>query len=408
MGSRRDLVLLLGSAAVSSGGSSLTLLAVLVHLRPLGPGWVAAAQAAQLLPVVALAPVTGPWVDRVRSRPLLLGSLLLQAGAVLLAATAGLGPGLAGVLLVALALVGAGSAVTGPTVAALVPHVAGEEGATRAYGWYSSLMQAGFLAGFAVAGVLVAATSVRTALVLDAASYAVMAAATAALRTQRVPSALVPSRPAPSGSEPSGPELPGRTGRWSGFVRLHTDRVLLAGVAGMTAAVLASVVVNVADVFFVLEDLGAGPGTYGWVTACWPAAGVVAGWAAGRLVGARALLGALAGATAVMGVGLATAGAVVTVGASVLGWVLGGGANAVQRVAFTALVRARTPDAERGRVFAASSALFQVANATGLAVGAGVVGAVGARGSLVGAGVLTVLVGAGTWAATRQGRSALA
>src|SRR4051794_32887595 len=35
-GARRDLVLLLGGALVSTAGSSLTVVAVLIHLRPLG------------------------------------------------------------------------------------------------------------------------------------------------------------------------------------------------------------------------------------------------------------------------------------------------------------------------------------------------------------------------------------
>src|SRR5690606_20380545 len=54
---RRDLGLLLSGAAVSTIGSSLALLAVMVHLEPAGPGWIAAAWGAELLPVVLLAPV---------------------------------------------------------------------------------------------------------------------------------------------------------------------------------------------------------------------------------------------------------------------------------------------------------------------------------------------------------------
>ena len=184
---RRDLPLLLGGAAVSTIGGSLTLLAVMVHLRPLGAGWIAASMAAELVPIVLLAPLVGRLVDRLPNRELLLGALGLQAVSVLLAALTGLGDGSAGILLLALAGVGVGTAVANPTVAALLPRVTGEEGATRAYGWYSAITQAGFLVGFAVAGVLVEATSVRTALLVDAASYLVLAVAIAFLRTQRVP-----------------------------------------------------------------------------------------------------------------------------------------------------------------------------------------------------------------------------
>jgi len=63
----------------------------------------------------------------------------------------------------------------------------------------------------------------------------------------------------------------------------------------------------------------------------------------------------------------------------------------------TALVRERTADAERGRVFAAIHAVVQAGNLAGLGAGAVVVGLVGARSSLLLAGALTALSGAGTW-----------
>lgn len=287
---RRDLALLLAGAAVSTVGASLTLLAVMVHLADAGAVWIAAAMAAELVPVVLLAPLAGRLVDRVPNRRLLLASLLVQGAAVLAAALVGLErPAL---LIAALVLLGAGSAVTNPVVAALLPHVTGEAGATRAYGWYSAITQAGFLLGFAVSGVLVEATSVRTAILVDAATYVLMAAAVLALRTERRPSAHDDAH----------------ASVWVGFARLGQDRLLLVGVVGLALAVLATVIVNVAEVFFVLGDIGAGPAAYGLVTALWPAAGIAGGWYAGRLVGDRALFRALALASVVMGVALAAAG----------------------------------------------------------------------------------------------------
>ena len=379
-------MLLLGGAAVSTVGGSLTLLAVLIHLKPAGSAWVAAALAGELVPIVVLAPLVGRLVDRLPNRGLLLGAIVLQGGAVLVAATGLAAPA---VVIGALVLLGVGTAVANPTIAALLPHVAGEEGSTRAYGWYSAITQAGFLVGFAVAGILVEATSVRTARLLDAATYAALALAILALRTQRRPG------PAESGAWAS---------VWAGFAWIHRDRVLLVCVAGLAPAILATVIVNVAEVYYILDDVGAGPAEYGLVTALWPAAGILGGWYAGRLVGDRALLRALAVATVVMGLGLAAAGAVVSLVAVALGWLLGAAAGAVQRVAVTALTRARTPDAVRGRVFAASSAVFQAGNLVGLALGAGLVEVVGARTTLVLAGAVTAGVGGGVWVA---GRSAI-
>src|SRR5690349_4568431 len=115
---RRDLALLLGGGLVSIAGSSLTAVAVLIHLRPLGAGWIAAAFAAEIAPVVLLAAPAGALVDRVRNRELLVVSLAVQAAGALLA-TAALTPGRQVWLLLAVAVMGAGASVGTPTVQAL-------------------------------------------------------------------------------------------------------------------------------------------------------------------------------------------------------------------------------------------------------------------------------------------------
>jgi MFS family permease len=391
-GARRDLALLLGGTLASTAGSALSIVAVLIHLRPLGSGWVAAAFAAEILPVVLLAAPAGALVDRVRNRELLVGALAVQAGAVLLATTA-LVPGRQALLLAALAVVGAGTSVANPTVQALLPRISGEDGATRAYGWWSAVNQGGFLVGAACAGVLVEAVGVRGALVADGLSYLVLAAATTLVRTQRHPSR--------EAAEAGTPDTGDHGSVWAGLTVLRHDRVLRVGVAGLALVILASIVVNVAEVFYVLGDLGASPAVYGLVTACWPLAGVPAGILAGRLDGERALLAALAIAGVAMGLALVLTGAVVLLAALVVAWLVGGAANAVQNVCLRALVRTRVPDAERGRVFAAVAAVLQATNLGGLAAGGLVVAVVGARAGLGFAGVLTVLAGAGTWLLAR-------
>src|SRR4051794_1284398 len=387
---RRDLALLLGGALVSTAGSSLTVVAVLIHLRPLGSGWVAAAFAAEIIPVVLLAAPAGALVDRVRNRELLVAALAVQAAAVLLATTA-LAPGRQGWLLAALAVVGAGTSVASPTIQALLPRISGEQGATRAYGWWSAVNQGGFLAGAALAGVLVETAGVRGALLVDGLSYLVLAGAVALVRTQRHPA----REAALAGGERSAGSA------WTGLAVLRRDHVLRVGVAGLGLVILASIVVNVAEVFYVLGDLGASPAVYGLVTACWPLAGVPAGILAGRLDGERALLAGLSLAGIAMGLALVLTGAVVLLAALVVAWLVGGAANAVQNVCLRALVRTRVPDAERGRVFAAVAAVLQATNLGGLAAGGLVVAAVGARAGLGFAGVLTVLAGAGTWLLAR-------
>ncbi len=388
-GARRDLALLLAGALVSTAGSALSIVAVLIHLRPLGSGWVAAAFAAEIVPIVLLAAPAGALVDRVRNRELLVAALAVQAAAILLATTA-LVPGRQGFLLAALAVVGAGTSVATPTIQALLPRISGEEGATRAFGWWSAVQQGGFLVGAAGAGLLVEAVGVRGALIADGLSYLVLAGAIAFVRTQRHP-----SREAPEAG------TAGTGSAWTGVAVLRRDRVLRVAVAGLALVILASIVVNVAEVFYVLEDLGASPAVYGLVTACWPLGGVPAGILAGRLVGERALLAALAAAGVAMGLALVLTGAVVLLGAIVVAWLIGGAANAVQNVCLRALVRARVPDRERGRAYAAVAAVLQATNLCGLAAAGAVVALAGARPALAGAGVLTVAAGAGTWLLAR-------
>src|SRR3954466_8110482 len=72
-GARRDLALLLGGSLASTAGSALSIVAVLIHLRPLGSGWVAAAFAAEILPVVLLAAPAGALAHTGRNPRLLVG-----------------------------------------------------------------------------------------------------------------------------------------------------------------------------------------------------------------------------------------------------------------------------------------------------------------------------------------------
>ena len=391
-GARRDLLLLLGGNGVSVLGSSVTLLAVVLHLRPAGPGWVAVASGAELVPLVLGAPLAGLLVDRFRNRQLLAGALVVQAVAVLLAAGLALGPGREPLLAACLVLLGSATAVASPCVGALLPRITGEDRATRAYGWYSAINQAGFLGGFALAGILVGAFGTRTALLVDAASFLAMAGAVSLIRAQRDPRADADRLPGGPGAAPAGP-APASGSAWAGFALIGRDAVLRVACVGLAVAVLVSIIVNVAEVFFTVGVLGVSPAGYGLLTALWPLAGIGGAWLAGRLAGDRALMLALAAAAVAMGLGLLLVGWLVAVYAVVIAWLLGGAANAAQVVSVNALVRSRTTDAQRGRAFAANSALLAGANLSGLAVGAVLVGAIGPRFSLLLSGAVTVAAG---------------
>jgi len=388
---RRDLALLLGGATVSTIGSSVTLIAVLLHVRPLGPLWVALVLAASLLPFVVLSPVSGLLADRLPNRQLLATTLSLEAVAILAVTWFGLGEGQEVVLVVGLVLAGCAAAITNPTVSALIPAISGEAGATRAYGYAASLNQGGLLAGAALAGVLVHTLGTRGALLVDAATFIVMGAAVLLLRTQRqVGVATTREGTRPRRGWP-------RQETWSGFTLLARDTLLRIVIPGLAVLILVSIVVNIAEVFFLVEDLGVNPIGYGLITACWPLAGVAGGWVAGRLTNDRALVVGLGVGGLAMGIAFVLAGAVATVPGVALAWCLAGAANAVQLVCIQSLVRSRVSDAHRGRAFAAMQAVLQSANVVGLIVSAPVVAILGARTSMLATGVATFAVAATTF-----------
>ncbi len=390
---RGDLHLLLAGAGMSTAGSAVTTITVLLHVRPLGPGWVAAVLAAGLLPAVVLSPVAGLLIDRVRNGRLLVTSLLVAAGGIVAVATGGLVAGNEAVLIVGLVVVGVAAAVATPTVAALLPVIAGEARATRAYGYYGAITQGGFLAGAALGGVLVEVLGTRTALLVDAASFALMAAAVAAMRTERVPLPASDRR-----------RVRGRRGStvWAGFELIGADRLLRVAVVGLSGVILASIVINVAEVFFALEDLGLSPAGFGLLSACWPMAGVIGGWCAGRLSSDKSLVVGLAAGGVAMGGGVALAGWSVSVPVVAVAWAVAGAANAAQVVCINALVRSRSARSERGRAFAALGAVLQTANVTGLVVSSVAVAVLGARVSLVVAGLATVVVAVVTFVLSRH------
>ncbi len=245
---------------------------------------------------------------------------------------------------------------------------------------------AGFLLGLPLGGLAVGLLGAGAALRLDAASFVVEAGVVALLRARRVPDR--------AGRAPG-------AGRWdevlAGARWLSGDRVLAVCTVGVAVGLVCTTSVNVAEVFVVVGRLGASETVYGLVSAAWAASSLVASLLAGRLRSERATARWLLGSCLGLGAGLVLAG----VGGFrlelwwvVVGWVVGGAGNGVAVVASSSLVRARTPDDRRGRVFAALQVLYQGANVSSLLLGAALVGLVGAAGTLVLAGVVAAVVGA--------------
>jgi hypothetical protein len=135
---------ILGGGLVRPPGPSLTVIAVTIHLRPLGRlvGGVVRRRAAARR---AAGAVRG---DARRPRPepgVLVAALAVQAVPSASRRRWVCHPGRQVLLLGRWCCSVAATSVANPTVVALIPRIGGEEYANRAYGWWSSIGPAGFL-----------------------------------------------------------------------------------------------------------------------------------------------------------------------------------------------------------------------------------------------------------------------
>jgi MFS family permease len=388
MWGKRDLLLVCGGAGVSMFGNSVSLIVLLLHAQRISPLAVSGVLVASMVPVALGAPLAGLLVDRLRNRRLLIGALLLQGLALTgIAAFLDLLPVVLGLLVVQ----GCGQAVANPAASSLVPKIVGEDGATRGYSWLATGRTVGMLAGAAGGAFLIAAAGFRSALFVDAGTFLVEALALAWVRAERDPRGEHREH-ASAGSH-----------AMAGLAFVRADRVLLVAVGGMAFAIGCVVLINVADPFYIVDVLHGDAVMMGLLQSCWVIGVLIGARLVGRVGSERGLVLALGLGGCVIGLAVCLPAAFPAVATTAVGWLFGGGANGVQGVAQQGLVRLRTPDALRGRVFAAASSLIITANLTGTVVSAGVVGLLGPRWAFAIGGSGALLAGLVTLAAKKTG-----
>lgn len=177
----RDLALLAAGQAVSVTGDFAALVALLLRLRPAGSGWVAGLLAAELVPFVVCAPLSGRVVDRIETRLVLL--LALAGQAVVAVPLALFDSPLSTVIL--FAGLNALASFVRPATSALVPAVAGEGQAARGFARLATGVSLGWIAGPALGGLVTGSLGADVALLLDAATFAVLTALVAMVRARR-------------------------------------------------------------------------------------------------------------------------------------------------------------------------------------------------------------------------------
>lgn len=149
---------------------------------------------ANIVPMIAFLLGGGVLADRLGRRPLMLASDLTRCAAqAVLAAAVALGYPRVWVFVAAAFAVGAGSAFFEPALAGLPVNLVPRERLGDANALLSAAGPAAQVAGPALAGVLIAATSPAVVIAADAATYAVSALALALLRSPGV--SVRPERP---------------------------------------------------------------------------------------------------------------------------------------------------------------------------------------------------------------------
>lgn len=351
----RRLALARAVSVTGTAAANIALAAVL-YRRTGSASWVSAALFIGFATPAVVSPLTGRLADRLDRRAVLIGSDLLAAACFAAMAAVSAPAAL-------LALVFAAAVATAPFVpasGALLPAVIAAEDLPWANGRLSMARTIGMLIGPLVGGGLVAAAGGSFAFALDAASFCASAALIATL---------------PRGLRAASQE-PEEGGAAAGLRFLLADPVLRAMTLGFVLVDVGNGLVMPAEVALA-HVFGAGSTGFGALVALWALGGLCGAPMAARVLERREepaviLVGAavLVGAFAVTALTPWFALALVAV-------VAGGASMGMVGVGEETLLQRRSPDAVRGRVYAARVAGIQLSLAAPLLFAGFVVDAAG-------------------------------
>jgi MFS family permease len=366
-----DVYLATGARAVSSCGDFLAATALVLALQQRGASSfaVAAILIAAAAPPVLLVRWTGRLADRVDSRLLLVVTGLAQAGACVALAFA---PDVAEIIAL-VAVLGAGLAVSGPSLSALLPSMVATDDLPRVTALGQTANSIGMLLAPALGGVLMGRFGLRVPLLADAASYLAIAGAGRLIRTRR---GRRPRPPAQAAED--------RAGAW----RLRQDPLLWPTVVLVGAVVAAVSLVNVAEVFLVRATLHSTASVYGLLSSVWIGAAMAGGWLLARRRPSDASLGVmLLGALTLACLGVAFMAAAPDVGWLAPVNIIGGLGNGGLNVAAGVLLGRRAPAAARGQAFAVFGAIANAASTLGYLLGGLLLAVVPVRACIASAGL---------------------
>lgn len=346
---------------------------------------VAGVVAAEILPVLLLAPLAGVIVDRLSRRAVMVAADLVRA---LLAGLLPLVADHVGAVYIVAAGMSAATVFFNPAAGAVLPNLVDRDGLIAANSgiWTAAVLSQIVLAP--LTGLLVTVAGLSIAFWVNAVSYLLSAALLA-----RLPE---PARP------PTSDIAEGADGRWrarwtaaaAGIRHITNDRRLTALAIGQSLAALSAGATSALLVLYVREHLHAPPVGYGVAIGAIGVGAVAGPLLLVRLIRDPARPGWVFGPYAVRGgvdLTLATVSTLPPAAAALAVYGLGTSTGAVT---FNSMLQATVPDTLRGRVMAAFDITWQTGRLASLGIGAILADQIGIRAVYVLGGVLLLAAAA--------------
>jgi MFS family permease len=363
--------------AVSNVGNwaATTALALAIFYQTKSAVWLSSAFLFTQLPSALLAPVGGLIADRLdRKRVMVtcdvLGALC-YAGMALVHAP------------IALIAIGAVAAVLhmpfGPSARAAVPNLVGEDDLSWGNGTLAAAGNVGNLLGPALGGIVFAFASADAVFWANAVSFVVSAGVIVTMRGRFA-------------AERSGAADEKRGDIWDGvrFIRRHPTLVTLTAVGAITY--IATEMASVADLPMV-RHFGVGGAGYGVLNTIWGAGGLIGGLVAARVVTREREPATAVYSVVVFGAFVAAVGISPWFGLIPVFTFAFAASDSFAFVGFNGIYQRGTPDAIRGRVFAAVGGVMTLASALSFVVAGFLVEAVGWRPVYFGGGLIDIACG---------------
>lgn len=381
----RDIRAIAISRLISEMGDEMALIALLFRVKSSGPAAISTIFALFALSRIIFAPISGSIVDRFPSRRLIATVSVVQTlVAISLAFSNGY------LLYVFVFMLAIGGSIIGPAWQALIPVLVPEDDLSRTYAFIQTHRSFSIVLGAGLGGLLVEKFGTSVSLFIDAGTFFIVGLFGATLRNERKPKLRQFSN-----SE-----------SLQGFKRIFTTRVLIASIILLAAFNMAAGVNEVLGIFLITDTLHGTASQYGLVFSALGVSMVLTGFTLSRVrVHVRDTYALIISAL-ISALGMFTYGVSPNVLTAMAAFAINGIGLTGLHVFGTPIIIRHTSEAERGRVFAASSSV----TTAGTLLSTGIAGSLGQlfpvrlviTGSAITCGILALLAGASIIRAERQ------